>query len=521
MTLVLATMSVITHLNAYPLPNTDRTSRWWFGSSAAQLAQAEQITSMHRRSLTGCYFYYGFSISQNGTFHAPDAGLVRHSLAPFRSLGLTVSVALATDQGAVESGAALRGVAAAASTAASANLTSLMIDYEPRTNITTAHAQAYAALVAALAQALHARGLSLEICVSSWSILTQFGLYAATGVDGMMSMASTYVGTNTSRNEEWVTMERAAGVSLAQLRVGIGSSNSIYSKWQYNWTSSRLHHFLSWIEAEGVRHVDVWRTDIDAVNATNGTAVWLYDAMAAFLGQPRAEAPPAEAPPAVAQTATQPHIVYMLSDNIGYGGIGFLRARSPAGYSPEVSTPTLDRLAADGVVLARLYTFEFCSPSRSSLLSGRLPGHVNMHNDDQTRPGAGIPAEMTTMPAKLRQVGYRTHHLGKWHIGFATPKHTPLGRGFHSSLGYIAGVSGPDSNTRRTDWVGTGRDSGRRVSRDWVGRARSQPNAVLDQRCPGVQWLPARLVFGRVLWNPSRTGGRCVRRLPWRRLVSC
>ena len=54
-----------------------------------------------------------------------------------------------------------------------------------------------------------------------------------------------------------------------------------------------------------------------------------------------------------------------------------------------------------------------CSPSRSSLLSGRLPQHVNIHNDDQTRPGAGIPAEMATVPSKLREAGYRTHHLGK------------------------------------------------------------------------------------------------------------
>ena len=135
-----------------------------------------------------------------------------------------------------------------------------------------------------------------------------------------------------------------------------------------------------------------------------------------------------------------PHFVYMLADNLGYGNVGYLRATSPAGPTPEVQTPNLDMLASSGVVLERLYAFEFCSPSRSSFLSGRLPGHVNMHNDDQTKPGAGIPAEMTTMPAKLASAGYRTHHLGKWHVGFSSPRHAPLGRGFHTSLGYIAGA---------------------------------------------------------------------------------
>ena len=99
-----------------------------------------------------------------------------------------------------------------------------------------------------------------------------------------------------------------------------------------------------------------------------------------------------------------PHIVYILADNIGYGGLGYLRARTPAGPSPEIATPHIDALAKDGVTLERLYTYEMCSPSRSSLLSGRLPQHVNIHNDEKTKPGAGIPAAMATIPSKLREI---------------------------------------------------------------------------------------------------------------------
>jgi hypothetical protein len=78
---------------------------------------------------------------------------------------------------------------------------------------------------------------------------------------------------------------------------------------------------------------------------------------------------------------------------------------------------------------------QFCSPSRSSLLSGRHPIHVNVHNDGIFQPGFGIPEEMTLLPRKLNELGYTSHHVGKWHCGFSTPSRTPRGRGFASSLG--------------------------------------------------------------------------------------
>ena len=86
-----------------------------------------------------------------------------------------------------------------------------------------------------------------------------------------------------------------------------------------------------------------------------------------------------------------------------------------------MQTPRIDALAASGVELSRFYAYKFCSPSRSSFLSGRLPIHVNFHNDIQTKPGAGIPVDMTLMPHKLREQGYRTHHVGK--VGWAMAWH--------------------------------------------------------------------------------------------------
>eukprot|EP00666_Eupelagonemidae_sp_cell4sb_P001837 gene1837-6668_t len=74
-------------------------------------------------------------------------------------------------------------------------------------------------------------------------------------------------------------------------------------------------------------------------------------------------------------------------------------------------------------------------------MSGRLPYHVNQINLwGGAFPGSAIPTEMATIPRKLKQAGYHTHMLGKWHCGMASHAHTPHGRGFDTSLGYFEGA---------------------------------------------------------------------------------
>ena len=66
-------------------------------------------------------------------------------------------------------------------------------------------------------------------------------------------------------------------------------------------------------------------------------------------------------------------------------------------------------LAASLTLSALCSTYKFCSPSRSSLMTGRFPQHVNMHNLALSVPGAGIPLGMTTIASKLKTAGYATH----------------------------------------------------------------------------------------------------------------
>jgi arylsulfatase I/J len=103
----------------------------------------------------------------------------------------------------------------------------------------------------------------------------------------------------------------------------------------------------------------------------------------------------------------------------------------------EILTPRMSALAAAGRLLDRHYVFRFCSPSRSALHTGRNPVHINVLNSDlaAVNPAdpvsgfAGLPRNVTALPAMLKAAGYATVQAGKWHLGLATPDHTPLGRG--------------------------------------------------------------------------------------------
>lgn len=142
-----------------------------------------------------------------------------------------------------------------------------------------------------------------------------------------------------------------------------------------------------------------------------------------------------------------PNIIIAILDDYGWSSVGWHAKGQP--NEAEVVTPNLDQLAAEGVILDRYYTFKFCSPSRSSTLTGRNPIHVNVINDDigdynlsdPVSGFSGIPRNMSSIAEKLASAGYSTGMAGKWHVGLATPDHTPYGRGFQSSLAYLDGAN--------------------------------------------------------------------------------
>jgi hypothetical protein len=129
-----------------------------------------------------------------------------------------------------------------------------------------------------------------------------------------------------------------------------------------------------------------------------------------------------------------PHILFILVDDLGWGDVGF---HSPG--TPEVlQTPTMDRLVQkEGMELNRHYVHSSCTGTRTSLQSGRFPVHVQTSLKNPEDPSSGMPRNLTGVAEHMKKANYATHYVGKWDVGMASPKHTPKGRGYDTSLNYF------------------------------------------------------------------------------------
>eukprot|EP00439_Symbiodinium_sp_Y106_P060353 s4184_g8.t3 len=132
-------------------------------------------------------------------------------------------------------------------------------------------------------------------------------------------------------------------------------------------------------------------------------------------------------------SGTKPHIIFHVLDDWGYHDIGF--------RNPEMRTPTLDSFHHEGITLDQYYVLPTCSPSRATFLTGRLPIHHGI-NSKLKFENMGLPLDEKLLPALLKEQGYKTHAIGKWHLGFYRAAYTPTFRGFDSFYGYYMGSQG-------------------------------------------------------------------------------
>ena len=133
--------------------------------------------------------------------------------------------------------------------------------------------------------------------------------------------------------------------------------------------------------------------------------------------------------------AQRPNIIFILADDLGYADLGCFGAKG-------VQTPRLDSMAAEGLKLTSFYVMPSCSPSRAALMTGCYPQRVGFPfvvgpegpEWTQGRHQLGLHPQEETVAEVLREAGYATACIGKWHLGHH-PEHLPTHHGFDEYFG--------------------------------------------------------------------------------------
>jgi len=135
------------------------------------------------------------------------------------------------------------------------------------------------------------------------------------------------------------------------------------------------------------------------------------------------------------QNKQKQNIIIILADDLGYADVGFNGCK-------DIPTPNIDRIATNGVKFTNGYVcFPVCGPSRAGLLTGRYPQRFGYERNPQYRPHdpkMGLPKEESTIAESLKQRGYISGIIGKWHQGADISNH-PLNRGFDEFFGHLGG----------------------------------------------------------------------------------
>jgi arylsulfatase A len=132
------------------------------------------------------------------------------------------------------------------------------------------------------------------------------------------------------------------------------------------------------------------------------------------------------------QKSSQPNIIYILADDLGYGDLGC--------YGQEIiQTPHIDALAAKGMMFTQHYAGSTVSaPSRSALLTDLHTGHTFIRGNREHEPEGQfpLPGDTYTIPKMLQEVGYVTGAFGKWGLGYPGSEGDPNNQGFDEFFGY-------------------------------------------------------------------------------------
>jgi arylsulfatase B len=136
---------------------------------------------------------------------------------------------------------------------------------------------------------------------------------------------------------------------------------------------------------------------------------------------------------ATARQGQKPNIVYIVADDLGWKDVGFNGAT-------DIKTPNIDKLAATGARLEQFYAQPMCTPTRAALMTGRYPFRYGLQTAVIPSVSTyGLDTSEWLLPQALKEAGYETAIIGKWHLGHADKKYWPKQRGFDYQYGAMIG----------------------------------------------------------------------------------
>lgn len=140
---------------------------------------------------------------------------------------------------------------------------------------------------------------------------------------------------------------------------------------------------------------------------------------------------PASGP--IPQQDKRPHIVHIVADDLGWKDVGF-------NGCADIKTPNIDALAAGGAKFTQLYVQPMCTPTRACLMTGRYPFRYGLQTVVIPSVSTyGLDTSEWLMPQCLKEAGYKTAIVGKWHLGHGDKKYWPKQRGFDYQYGAMIG----------------------------------------------------------------------------------
>ena len=134
-----------------------------------------------------------------------------------------------------------------------------------------------------------------------------------------------------------------------------------------------------------------------------------------------------------ADVPAKPNILFFLIDDLGFADCGFNGGK-------DILTPNIDRLAKAGTVIESHYVQPVCSPTRAALMTGRYATHTGVYTIVTPHAQWGLPLKERTLANALKDAGYSTAIVGKWHLGEFKPEYLPLSRGFDHHYGHYFGA---------------------------------------------------------------------------------